>query len=94
MTDGSAVRGDEDPRVWFCEHFDDAAGQILAFLAGAAVTLEALNAKGLATRPGVAVKVLAKGELTKALTVHAHGFSAAAREQIEAAGGTCRLIES
>jgi large subunit ribosomal protein L15 len=64
------------------------------FEAGAAVTLEALNAKGLATRPGVAVKVLAKGELTKALTVHAHGFSAAAREQIEAAGGTCRLIES
>ena len=64
------------------------------FEAGAAVTLEALNAKGLATRKGVAVKVLAKGELTKALTVHAHGFSAAAREQIEAAGGTCRLIES
>jgi large subunit ribosomal protein L15 len=64
------------------------------FEAGAAVTLEALHAKGLATRPGVAVKVLAKGELTKALTVHAHGFSAAAREQIEAAGGTCRLIES
>jgi large subunit ribosomal protein L15 len=64
------------------------------FEAGAAVTLEALNAKGLATRKGVAVKVLAKGELTKALTVHAHGFSAAARDQIEAAGGTCQLIES
>ncbi len=63
------------------------------FEAGAAVTLEALNAKGLATRKGVAVKVLAKGELTKALTVHAHGFSTAAREQIEAAGGTCQLIE-
>ena len=60
---------------------------------GAVVTLEALNAKGLATRKGVAVKVLAKGELTKALTVHAHGFSTAAREQIEAAGGTCQLIE-
>jgi large subunit ribosomal protein L15 len=64
------------------------------FEAGATVTLEALHAKGLATRPSIAVKVLAKGELTKALTVHAHGFSAAAREQIEAAGGTCRLIES
>jgi large subunit ribosomal protein L15 len=64
------------------------------FEAGAAVTLEALHAKGLATRNGVAVKVLAKGELTKALTVHANGFSAAAREQIEAAGGTCQLIES
>ena len=32
--------------------------------------------------------MLAKGELTKKLTVHAHGFSAAAREAIEAAGGT------
>ena len=63
------------------------------FEAGAAVTLEALHGKGLASRKGVPVKVLAKGSLTKALTVHAHGFSASAREQIEAAGGTCQLIE-
>jgi len=64
------------------------------FEAGAAVTLEALVAKGLGTRKGIPVKVLAKGEITKALTVHAHGFSQSARERIEAAGGTCRLIES
>ena len=63
------------------------------FEAGAAVTLEALHAKGLATRKGVPVKVLAKGSVSKALTVHAHGFSKSAREQIEAAGGTCQLIE-
>jgi large subunit ribosomal protein L15 len=63
------------------------------FEAGAAVTLEALRAKGLATRKGVPVKVLAKGSVSKALTVHAHGFSKSAREQIEAAGGTCQLIE-
>ena len=63
------------------------------FDVGAAVTLEALHGKGLATRKGVPVKVLAKGEISKALTVHAHGFSAAARAQIEAAGGTCQLIE-
>jgi large subunit ribosomal protein L15 len=63
------------------------------FEAGASVTLEAMNAKGLATRKGVPVKILAKGELTKALIVHAHGFSQAARERIEAVGGTCRLIE-
>jgi large subunit ribosomal protein L15 len=62
------------------------------FESGEAVTLEAMNAKGLATRKGVPVKVLAKGALTKPLTVHAHGFSTAAREQIEAAGGTCQLI--
>jgi large subunit ribosomal protein L15 len=63
------------------------------FEAGAAVTLEALHANGLATRKGVPVKVLAKGSVSKALTVHAHGFSKSAREQIEAAGGTCQLIE-
>src|SRR5829696_7072932 len=58
------------------------------FEAGAEVTLEALKEKGLGTRKDVDVKVLAKGDLTKALTVHAHKFSASAREKIEAAGGT------
>jgi large subunit ribosomal protein L15 len=60
---------------------------------GASVTLEAMHGKGLATRKGVPVKVLAKGELTKPLTVHAHAFSAAARAQIEEAGGICQLID-
>jgi large subunit ribosomal protein L15 len=64
------------------------------FAAGDAVTLESLKTKGLATRKGIPVKVLAKGEISKALTVHAHAFSGAAREAIEAAGGTCQLIES
>ncbi len=63
------------------------------FEAGDVVTLEALGAKGLATRKNIPVKILAKGQVTKALTVHAHGFSRAAREQLEAAGGTCQLIE-
>jgi len=62
------------------------------FDAGDSVTLEAMKAKGLGTRRGIPIKVLAKGELTKALTVHAHGFSKAAREQIEAAGGTCQEV--
>src|ERR1700704_5362402 len=60
------------------------------FDAGASVTLEAMTAKGLATRKDIPVKVLAKGELTKPLTVHAHAFSKSARERIEAAGGTCQ----
>jgi large subunit ribosomal protein L15 len=64
------------------------------FDAGAAVTLEEMKAKGLASRKDIPVKVLAKGELSKALTVHAHAFSKAARENIEAAGGTCQLIEA
>jgi large subunit ribosomal protein L15 len=64
------------------------------FEAGDAVTLAAIVAKGLAGRKGVPVKVLARGEITKALTVHAHGFSKTAREKIEAAGGSCRVIDS
>jgi len=63
------------------------------FEAGSEVTLELLRSSGLATRKDVPVKVLAKGELSKALTVHAHAFSAGARERIEAAGGSCELIE-
>ena len=60
---------------------------------GADVTLDALRDKGLGTRKGIRVKILAKGEVTKALTVHAHAFSASAREAIEAAGGSCQVIE-
>jgi large subunit ribosomal protein L15 len=63
------------------------------FVAGDVVTLETLKGKGLATRKEIPVKVLAKGEISKALTVHAHGFSGAARQAIEAAGGTCTVVE-
>ena len=62
------------------------------FDANAEVTPASLKAKGLATRKDIPVKVLARGELSKPLVVHAHGFSAAARERIEAAGGSCQLI--
>jgi large subunit ribosomal protein L15 len=61
---------------------------------GASVDLEALRAAGLGSRKDVPVKILGGGELTKKLTVHAHGFSKTARERIEAAGGVCQLIES
>jgi large subunit ribosomal protein L15 len=60
---------------------------------GASVDLAAMQAKGLATRRDVPVKVLGRGELSKKLTVHAHAFSKSARERIESAGGTCQLIE-
>jgi large subunit ribosomal protein L15 len=61
---------------------------------GAEVTPEALKASGLATRKGIPVKVLGQGDLSKALTVRAHAFSATAREKIEAAGGSCEVIEA
>jgi large subunit ribosomal protein L15 len=61
------------------------------FEAGAEVSPESLREAGLAKRRHP-VKVLGRGELSKKLTVRAHGFSASAREKIEAAGGTCELI--
>ncbi|MFL5518473.1 MAG: 50S ribosomal protein L15 [Gemmatimonadales bacterium] len=60
---------------------------------GAEVTPESLREKGLAKRRGVPVKILGRGELTKELTVAAHAFSASAREKVEGAGGTCRVLE-
>jgi large subunit ribosomal protein L15 len=63
------------------------------FESGAEVTLDALRDKGLGTRRDIPVKILAKGEISKPLTVHAHKFSAAARTAIEAAGGTCTTVE-
>jgi large subunit ribosomal protein L15 len=62
------------------------------FDADAEVTPETLKEKGLAKRSDP-VKILARGEISKKLTVHAHGFSAAAKEQIEAAGGSCHTLE-
>ncbi len=59
----------------------------------AEVTPDSLRAAGLATRRDVPVKVLGNGGLSKALTVHAHGFSATAREKIEAAGGSVQVVE-
>jgi large subunit ribosomal protein L15 len=63
------------------------------FEAGDEVTLDAMREKGLGTRKGIPVKVLAKGPLSKKLTVHAHKFSGAAREAIEAAGGTATVVD-
>ena len=63
------------------------------FDSGAEVTLDALREHGLGKRKGVPVKVLAKGEISKPLTVHAHAFSASAKAAIEAAGGTCVVVD-
>jgi large subunit ribosomal protein L15 len=58
------------------------------FEAGDEVTPETLKTKRLIRKLSVDVKVLGVGELSKALTVSAHGFSKTAREKIEKAGGT------
>ena len=55
------------------------------------LTLEEMQKRGL-VKGRKLVKVLANGELTSAVTVHAHKFSAAAQKAIEAAGGRAVLI--
>lgn len=55
------------------------------------VTPEALYRHGLAHK-GAKIKVLARGELDKKLVVKAHAFSKAAKEKIEAAGGTAEVL--
>ena len=54
---------------------------------------EALVTSGLLSRIKHPVKVLGEGEITHALTIHAHAFSASAKAKIEAAGGTVVIIE-
>jgi large subunit ribosomal protein L15 len=61
------------------------------FDAGSEVTPDTLRARGLIRHRG-RVKVLAEGDLDKALTVKAHAFSASAKEKIEKAGGTAEVI--
>ncbi len=57
------------------------------------VTPEVLAAHGL-VKSGRPVKVLASGEVGKALTVAAHQFSRTARAKIEASGGRCEVLEA
>jgi large subunit ribosomal protein L15 len=65
--------------------------EILAKYFDEDVTPEALYRHGLAHK-GAKIKVLARGELDKKLIVKAHAFSKAAKEKIEAAGGTAEVL--
>ena len=60
---------------------------------GASVDETMLRQAGLVKGQHDGVKVLGDGELSKKLTVSATKFSASARKQIEAAGGTCQEIQ-
>lgn len=55
------------------------------------ITPEVLHAHGL-THKGALVKVLGRGEITRAVNVSAHGVSKAAEAAIMAAGGTVTLL--
>jgi large subunit ribosomal protein L15 len=62
------------------------------FEAGTVVTPELLHEKGLVPGGALKVKVLARGDVAKALTVKAHKFSGKAAEKIAAAGGTTEVL--
>ena len=64
----------------------------LRFDAGAVITPDVLREQGLVRETGKLVKVLARGEVGKALTVRAHKFSCKAAEKIVAAGGTAETL--
>ncbi|HVP55265.1 MAG TPA: 50S ribosomal protein L15 [Candidatus Eisenbacteria bacterium] len=56
------------------------------------ITPEVLRKAGVVSKTNSLVKVLGKGELSKAVTVHAHKFSKSAQEKIEKAGGKVHLL--
>jgi large subunit ribosomal protein L15 len=64
------------------------------FEKGATVTVEALRVAGIVSSRTALVKVLGRGEVTKALTVQAHKFSGKAAEKLAAAGGKAEAIAS
>jgi large subunit ribosomal protein L15 len=68
-------------------------GRLEVFDTGTIVTPELLVKQGMVKRIRGGLKVLADGDLTKALTVHAHRFSEKAKERIAALGGKVELIQ-
>jgi large subunit ribosomal protein L15 len=62
------------------------------FDAGATVDIDMLRGKGLIPKLAEYVKILGEGELTKKLTVKAHGVSTTAKEKIERAGGSIEIV--
>jgi large subunit ribosomal protein L15 len=67
-------------------------GNLADFKAGTEVTPAVLVEAGLVHSVRTPVVILGRGELKQALTIKAHRVSAAARQKIEAAGGTIELL--
>lgn len=66
--------------------------QLEGFASGSEINPEILAQRGLVRGKTRRIKILGDGTLTKSLTVKAHGFSSAARQKIESAGGKTELI--
>jgi len=68
-------------------------GKLADLQAGSTVDLDSLVKDGIVTSPKHPLKVLGQGELSTRLTVRAAAFTAGARAKIEAAGGTCEILD-
>ena len=68
-------------------------GKLADLQAGSTVDLDSLVKDGIVTSPKHPLKVLGQGELSTKLTVRAAAFTAGARSKIEAAGGTCEILD-
>jgi len=68
--------------------------QLEGFRAKSKINPETLNEARMLRKPDNPVVILARGEITKALKVSVHRISSAAREKIEAAGGSVEILES
>jgi large subunit ribosomal protein L15 len=68
-------------------------GKLADIQEGSIVDLDSLVKDGLVTSPKHPLKVLGQGELSTKLTVRAAAFTAGARAKIEAAGGTCEILD-
>jgi len=64
----------------------------LAGLDAGEITPELLRKAGVVSSRNSLVKILGQGELSKAITVHAHKFSKSAQEKIEKAGGKAQVV--
>jgi large subunit ribosomal protein L15 len=66
--------------------------ELNVFPAGETVTPELLRAHGFVRNKAARVKILGDGELTSKLAIHAHAFSASAKEKISKAGGSFEVV--
>src|SRR5499427_3235693 len=66
--------------------------ELNVFPAGETVTPDLLRAHGFVRRAADPVKILGDGELKNKLAIHAHAFSASAKDKIAKAGGTFEVI--
>ena len=84
------LKGFRNPnrREWAVVNVERLVG---AFEGSKEIDPEAMRDRGL-VRAGLPVKVLARGDLSRPITVRAHAFSAAARAKIEQAGGKAEIL--